>query len=347
MTALETDASVEAGLARYEQLTRAAMADYLEGIDGSNGWLDELVRDYPSRGGKAIRPGLCLATCVAFGGDTDDALPSAVAIELIHNAFLVHDDIEDGSTLRRGQPTLHHRHGTALALNAGDALVVRASAPLRANRRLLGGRMASQVGDEFERMAQHTVGGQATELGWRRDNVVDLGPDDYLDLIMRKTCWYTTIHPLRVGALIGSWGSADLDLMVRFGFHLGAAFQIRDDLLNLEGDESVYGKEWCGDLYEGKRTLMLIHLLSAAAPGERDAVVAFLAKARAERTATEVADVLALMRTHGSLDFARAFGEGIASAAEEAFEDAFADVPASDERTFVHDMIGWMLSRTA
>jgi geranylgeranyl diphosphate synthase type II len=351
VTAVEADVSVEAGLARYDQITRAAMAEYLEGaayaLRDANGWLDELVREYPARGGKAIRPALCLATCVAFGGTVEEALPSAVAIELMHNAFLVHDDIEDGSTLRRGQPTLHQRHGTPLALNAGDALVVRAAAPLRENRRLLGGRMASQVSDEFERMAQHTVGGQATELGWRRDNVVDLGPDDYLDLIMRKTCWYTTIHPLRIGALIGSWGSADLDHMVRFGFHLGAAFQIRDDLLNLEGDEDVYGKEWCGDLYEGKRTLMLIHLLSTAASTERSAVVAFLAKRREERTASEVADVLALMKAYGSLDFARAFGEGIASAADDGFEEAFADVPDSEERAFVHAMIGWMLSRTS
>ena len=81
---------------------------------------------------------------------------------------------------------------------------------------------------------------------------------------MHKTCWYTTIHPLRVGALIGSLGRSDLDSLVRFGFYLGAAFQIRDDLLNLVGDEAKYGKESCGDLYEGKRTLMVIHLLREA-----------------------------------------------------------------------------------
>ena len=98
-------------------------------------------------------------------------------------------------------------------------------------------------------MMLHTLEGQATELGWRRDIVVDLTPEDYLDLIMRKTCWYTTIHPLRVGALVGSAGSADVTHMVRFGFYLGAAFQIRDDLLNLVGDEETYGKEILGDLH--------------------------------------------------------------------------------------------------
>ena len=87
-------------------------------------------------------------------------------------------------------------------------------------------------------MALRTLEGQATELGWRRDQVDELAPEDYLDLIMHKTCWYTTVHPLRVGALVGSRGVADLRPMVRFGFYLGAAFQIQDDLLNLVGTEA-------------------------------------------------------------------------------------------------------------
>ena len=92
-------------------------------------------------------------------------------------------------------------------------------------------------------MSHQTVAGQALEIGWCRDNRLDLEPDDYLDLIMKKTCWYTTVLPLRAGALIGSWGTADLEPMIEFGFHLGAAFQIRDDILNLVGDPDVYGKE--------------------------------------------------------------------------------------------------------
>ena len=224
------------------------------------------MRDYPTRGGKALRPSMCLATCEAFGGPLDDALPSAVAIELLHNAFLVHDDIEDASLLRRGEPTLHRRFGTPLALNAGDGLALQAMATLRENIDLLGPRLADRIMVEFDFMSQQTVAGQALELGWCRDNRIDLRPDDYLELIMKKTCWYTTVLPLRVGALVGSRGTAELDPMIEFGFHLGAAFQIRDDILNLVGDPDVYGKEALGDLREGKRTLMLIHLLASADP---------------------------------------------------------------------------------
>jgi geranylgeranyl diphosphate synthase type II len=336
---------VERMLEEYGALTRAALTEFLPRNE-PRAHLYDLVGEYPVRGGKAIRPSLCLATCRAFGGDIEDALPSAVAIELFHNAFLVHDDIEDGSSRRRGEHTLHARHGVPLAINAGDALAVLGYAPLRANRARLGARLAARVADEFATMITRTIEGQATELGWRRDNTLDLTPDDYLDLIMRKTCWYTTIHPLRVGALIGSWGQADLDALIRFGFYLGAAFQIQDDLLNLVGTDDRYGKEWCGDLFEGKRTLMLIHLLAAADPATRRELTAFLARERHDRSHTDVTWVLDLMHEHGSVVFAREFGAGIAAAASDAFDRAFADVPESPDRAFVRDLITWMLDRS-
>ena len=130
-----------------------------------------------------------------------------LAIELLHNAFLVHDDIEDASLLRRGEPTLHRRYGTPLALNAGDGLALQAMGTLRENIDLLGPRLADRIMVEFDFMSQQTVAGQALELGWCRDNRTDLEPDDYLDLIMKKTCWYTTVLPLRVGALVGFEGN--------------------------------------------------------------------------------------------------------------------------------------------
>jgi geranylgeranyl diphosphate synthase type II len=293
-----------------------------------------------------LRPALCLATCRAFGGDLDECLPSAVAIELLHNAFLVHDDIADDSLQRRGRPTLHRTAGIPLALNAGDALAMTALSMLDANRDPLGARLAGRISREFDVMLRHTLEGQAIELGWRRDVVTELGDADYLDLIMRKTCWYTTVLPLRVGAVIGSWGRVDPEPMIRFGFHLGAAFQIRDDLLNLRGDEESYGKELLGDLYEGKRTLMLIHLLAHLPGPERaDLVEGYLSRERAERSDDEVRHVLALMEQHGSIDYAAAFASGIAASAHDAFELAFADAAPSEDRRFVEHLIGYMLER--
>src|SRR5581483_4649740 len=229
-------------------------------------------------------PALCLSAGRAFGADANDLLGMAVAIELLHNAFLVHDDIADGSEMRRNRPTLATTHGVAAALNAGDALAVVAGQVLRRATRRLDRDLAELVWAEFDTMAMRTLEGQATEVGWQLDKVEELRPDDYLHLIMHKTCWYTTIHPLRVGAMVGSRGTAELAPLVRFGFHFGAAFQIRDDLLNLVGDERVYGKEILGDLYEGKRTLPLVHLLSVADSGDRELVRDYLRRSRSERS---------------------------------------------------------------
>jgi geranylgeranyl diphosphate synthase type II len=343
---------VEAALARYSSLTRAAMQQYLRDRTPAR-YLYNLVRDYPTRTGKGIRPALLLATCQAFGGSLGEALGPAVAIELAHNAFLVHDDVEDGSRQRRGKPTLHRLYGTPLAVNAGDALAVLALQPLRDDTPL-STRLSHQVSDEFLKMLTRTIEGQATELGWRADNVVDLEPIDYLKLIAQKTCWYTTVWPLRVGALIGSAGTAPLEAITRFGFYLGAAFQIRDDLLNLVGSEDRYGKELLGDIREGKRTLMLIHLLGCATPEERESVVAYLdrsGKHQAHPDGETIADpdarwILDLMVRHGSLEFAFQFGQGVATAAYESFHEAFADVPPSAPRDFVEALIPYMLARS-
>lgn len=338
-----TDPVVEE-LERYGALARESALGYLA-ADGLSPYLIDPAAEYLSRGGKALRPALCLATCEAFGGDPARALPSAAAIELLHTAFLVHDDVEDESDLRRGGPTLHRRYGRAAAMNAGDGLAVLALGALRENERLLGGRLAARVWAEFDFMARQTVEGQALELGWQRDGLTDLGPDDYLDLIMKKTCWYTTLLPLRVGVLVASARPPDLTAMLRFGFFLGAAFQIRDDLLNLTGAESLYGKERLGDLREGKRTLMLIHLLAVADAEDRRRLERWLALPAAGRTGSVREEILALMREHGSLSFADEFARGIARSAAVAFDEAFADVPDSPARRFVAGLVPYMVDR--
>ena len=342
---LSTDGElVEAYSADVSRLVRRSMLDAIP--DGEpHRWLYRVARVYPSRPGKALRPALCVATSRAFGGSDGQILPVAVAIELLHNAFLVHDDIVDGSERRRGRPTLPAEFGVGLALNAGDALAVLSNQILRRHAACMELDLADRVLQEFDAMALRTLEGQATELGWRRDRVEELGPEDYLDLIMHKTCWYTTVHPLRVGALIGSAGAANLQPMARFGFFLGAAFQIQDDLLNLLGTEREYGKEIDGDLYEGKRTLPLIHLLRNVRGGDRKTVDGYLRLERSERTAEMVSQIRGLLDDYGSIAFAEAYARGIAGAALDAFETAFAGTDPSPDRDFVRAAVQYMLDR--
>jgi geranylgeranyl diphosphate synthase type II len=348
MTA-DTTASVDSALAEYAELTRREMERYLPPpVEDDDARLALLTREYPDRRSKGVRPALVFAACQAFGGSLREAIGPAIAIEMLHNAFLIHDDLEDESELRRGEPTLHRVHGVPMAINAGDALTVHALTPL-ADRSLLGSRLSQRVLDETLRMARQTVAGQGIELRWRRDNVLDLTPASYFNLVLQKTCCYTTIYPLRIGAIIGSRGSLDSSTMTalsQFGFYLGAAFQIRDDLLNLVGSEDEYGKELLGDLHEGKRTLMLIHLLTEADEADRTWVATYLASAIMDRTPAQAAHLLNLMQRYGSIDFATTWGHAIATAAHYVFNEAFAEALPSVHRDFLQAMIEYMLERS-
>src|SRR5438552_4094918 len=292
---------VAAMLDEYGTVTRVALCDYLR-PRAPQRHLYSLVADYPRRGGRMLRPSLCIATARAFGAELEDAVHAAVALELLHNAFLVHDDVEDESDERRGRPTMHVLHGVPVAVNVGDALTLLGLRALIDNRGRLGPRLAVRILEEAERMAREAIEGQAIELGWRRDNALRLSDSDYLEMVLKKTCWYTTIYPSRVGALIGTRSDRDLDRFIRFGFFLGAAFQTQDDLLNLEGDRARYGKELDGDIWEGKRTLMLISLLRDATPAERERLAGFLARERRERQPAEVGWVRERMEAYGCLD---------------------------------------------
>ena len=132
-----------------------------------------------SRAGKGIRPALCIATAKAFGGKEANALPSAAALEMLHNAFLVHDDIEDGSELRRNHPTMVAEHGVPLAVNTGDAMNALSIRLLRRNLPLLGAPTAIRIYEEIDALLVESLEGQAMELGWIRDNDTRVSASDY------------------------------------------------------------------------------------------------------------------------------------------------------------------------
>jgi geranylgeranyl diphosphate synthase type II len=333
-------------LEEYGAITRRSLREYLD-VHGARGaeYLGDAVNDYPARGGRSLRATLCIAVARAFGAPLEDALNSAVAIEILHNAFLVHDDIEDSSDERRGRPTLHALHGVPVAVNIGDALSVLGLRPLLENRRILGVRVSMRILEEVERMVRETIEGQAIELGWRRANTMDLGQEDYLRMVLKKTCWYTTIFPNRVGALIATKDGIDLESFLPFGFFLGSAFQIQDDVLNIIGDKRQYGKELEGDLWEGKRTLMIIHLLEQANPDERTRVQRHLRTSRKNKRASEVSWLRNMMDRYGSLDYAEHVSHGLAGAARLEFERAFSGLPETRDLAFLRELPTWVLGR--
>jgi geranylgeranyl diphosphate synthase type II len=331
-------------LDEYGAITRAALMPLLEQGEPRR-YLYDPAADYPRRSGRMLRSSLLIAAARAFGADVSLALNSAVAIELIHNAFLVHDDVEDEGLERRGRPSLNVLHGMPVAVNAGDALSILSLRPLLDNRMVLGPRLALRLLEEVERTVRESIEGQALELGWRNDNALGLRDEDYLQLVLRKTCSYTTIFPLRAGALIGTRDGTDLDRLTRFGFFLGAAFQIQDDLLNLVGDHQSYGKELDGDIWEGKRSLMMIQLFQRATPAELEELAAALRAPRSGRSAEQVAWIRERMLAYGCIGYAQQVAHALAGAARHEFTLCFGGLPDSRDKRFIEDLVRWVIAR--
>ena len=345
-----TSSLVSETLRSYAGVVTEEMQRYLPGNSSQpdlHRYLYDLVSDYPRRWGKMMRPSICLATAQAFGAPLEQAVPAAVSIELLHNSLLIHDDIEDESDERRGAPTLHKLHGLPLALNAGSALGLLSLYPLLINGSRLTKRVSARILAETMRVGQESAEGQALELGWCRDNRLDLAEGDYLELVLKKTCWLATIHPVRAGVLIAFGDRARLDPFVSFGFFLGAAFQIHDDVLNLIGDTKKYGKELAGDLWEGKRTLILIELLARARPAERRELQHFFAQSRTAKCQADVDYVLSLMHRYGAIEAARTKSEALAGAAQHEFERVFKNAPASRHKDFLRELPTWVFERSS
>jgi len=287
-----------------------------------------LMRDYPARGGKRVRGKLVLASTAAHGGDPGTALPVAAALELFQNWVLVHDDIEDDSEERRGAAALHRMVGVPIALNVGDAMHVYMWAAL-IDLTSQPDFDADAIRREFVWMIHRTAEGQHLDLTWVAEERFDVGEEAYLAMVRRKTAAYTVVSPLRLGAHAS--GRRPNPALVAIGERLGAAFQIRDDVLNLlPADGGGYGKEFAGDLYEGKRTLVLAHALAHASSEEVEEAVARLRPPREQRSEDDVRWLLGLIRRHGSLRYAQARVESLASAALHELELVLAELPGQD-----------------
>ncbi len=305
----------------------------------------EMMLDYPLRAGKGLRPAICLLICEAFGGNPRNALNTAAALELLQNWALIHDDIEDGSDLRRGEPCLHQKYGIPIAINVGDGLHCKMWEMLNQNADLLGYELAFTIASEFVQLSNSIVEGQHIELSWVDSNRWNLTEADYWTMCVRKTASYTCITPCRVGGLIAGASRLELDLFIDLGMNLGVAFQIQDDVLNLIGEERLYGKEIGGDISEGKRTLILIHLLSVCSQAEADRVIEIMSQQRAEKHPDEIQEVLDLMAHYESIQYAQQHAKRLAQKAYTQFNRTFSYLPATPAKGIFLDLIDFVIER--
>ncbi len=220
------------------------------------GWLDEKGNAVPNPGGKALRPTLCLLACEAAGGNYRQALPAAAAVELVHNYSLIHDDIQDDDKERRHRPTVWSIWGKPQAINAGTAMRILANLSLE--------RLQKSGAPESKRLRAHRlidercislIEGQYLDISF--ETRFDITADDYLEMIGKKTAALLSCS-LELGAMMGTDDEAVIKGLGRFGWDLGIAFQIRDDILGIWGDEGKTGKPAGGDIRRKKKTFPIM-----------------------------------------------------------------------------------------
>jgi len=316
----------------------------------SEGGLTRLMLDYPLRPAKGLRPALCLATAEALGGNPDALLPTAAAIELLHNAFLIHDDTEDESLARRGGPALQQAFGVPTAINVADGMFALALFPLLDNSESLGLGPSYEILRLFAETVLHTVAGQERELGWIRANTWSFTHDTYRkayrDMATKKTAIYSFATPVAVACAATRTKPNIRGLLESYAVDVGLAFQITDDILNLTGEQSLYGKERDGDLWEGKRTLMLLHALTSEGDTpDRAAAVAALRRSRGDKTDADVSLLRRLIERHESIDVARREAKLHCEAAEARLREAAPGLHPGEARDFLHALVPFVVER--
>ena len=208
-------------------------------------------------GGKRMRPVLLLLATDLFGGEVNEAISSALAVEIFHNFSLVHDDIMDKAPLRRSKPTVHTKWNVNTAILSGDAMLVKAYEQLAyAPREIL-----PELISVFNKTALEVCEGQQFDMDFETQKEVSI--PEYINMIRLKTAVLLG-GALKMGGIIAHAATSDLDLIYQFGEDLGVAFQVQDDILDVFGDAALFGKQVGGDILSNKKTFLLLTLKEKA-----------------------------------------------------------------------------------
>lgn len=305
----------------------------------------KLVSEYPRRRGKYLRPALLLLTASAMGFPEEKAIKTAAAMQVSEDWILNHDDICDDSLERRGEPVLHRLYGKELAINAGDALHVLMWKILRDNENVIGLAKTMAIIDEFYQMLNRTTLGQTVEIKWTQENKPDLTDKDIFFILESKTAYYTIAGPMRLGGILAGATEKQLKLIYKFGQPLGRCFQITDDLLDLTSDFAGLKKQTGNDIYEGKRTIMLMYLFRTAKGKDKARLTEIMAKPRGKKTAKEVNFVIELMRKYGSLAYGQKLAEELTGQALKLFEKKLDFLKYQPARNQLKAGVGFILKR--
>jgi len=280
----------------------------LEVIEDSG--LKAAMAHYPAAGGKRLRPLLATITCEAVGGKADAAIPFGVALEMVHNFTLVHDDVMDEDDTRRGIKTVHAQYGMPEAILAGDALFARAFEIVP----------ESEVDPEgvvkligvMAKAVRLLAEGQQMDMDFEESGKVT--SEDYMKMIERKTAVLYSAAA-EGGVIVGRGTDEQERAMFEYGRLIGLGFQIWDDVLDLVSDKETFGKPVLNDIRNGKKTLIVVNALEDLAGPERKEFLSTLGKKDA--TMKQLVRARNILQEVGSIDHATMIANGLVAKAKE------------------------------
>lgn len=304
----------------------------------------KIISDYPVRQGKYLRPTLVLLVTKAMGSREKDAVKTAAAMQTSEDWILNHDDIEDNSVLRRGKPCLHKIHGIELAINAGDALQSVMWKILIDNFSVFNKSKSLRLMNEFYKLILRTSLGQTAEIKWSRENKIKISDADWFFIADSKSAYYSITAPLRLGAIIANGTEKQLDQLSNFGLYLGRVYQLVDDILDVTSDFKGL-KQRASDIYEGKRTLMLGHLLRKVKGKDRQKIISILKKTREQKTKKEVNWIIDKMHQYKSIEYARKIAKDHKEKAKKIFDEDLKFLSKQPARKHLEQIIDFILER--
>ncbi len=240
-----------------------------------------------SLGGKRVRPAVTLMACNLYTDDVTKAMKAAIGLEIFHNFTLLHDDIMDKADVRRGQPTVHKKWSDNTAILSGDVMQIEAYKWMAEVPET----HLKPVLDIFSKLAAEICEGQQYDMEFESREQVS--PDEYLEMIRLKTA-VLMAGGCQIGALIGGANDKDAKNLYEFGNNIGLAFQLKDDLLDVYGDEASFGKRIGGDILCNKKTYLLINALEKAKSTDKEKLEFWLNNNNPEQETEKIQAVTAL-----------------------------------------------------
>ncbi len=262
--------------------------------------LARATRHLLEAGGKRLRPCLALTACEAVGGKAEDALEAAAAIELLHNFTLIHDDIMDQDEFRRNVKTVHVLLGVPVAVIAGDALFAKVFEAMAANAKRLGleGARVVELFDAVSKASFEICQGQVLDMLF--EGRADVSEAEYMRMVSGKTGALLEAS-MKVGALLGKGEPEQVRALAEYGRLIGLAFQMRDDVLGVAGEQEKFGKPIGSDVREGKQTLIVVRALATAQQEDKSTLLRALGKQDASEA--ELKTAIDVLKRAGAIDY--------------------------------------------